>query len=66
MPNAQRKPATADRQRQQAGDFIAAVRYLDGRRDLFHVLQAKDIDDAREMVLLEVGDVRSLLITRKH
>lgn len=66
MPNAQRKSAAASRQRPQPGDFIAAVRYLDGRRDLFHVLQADDIDDAREMVLLEVGNVRSLLITRKH
>lgn len=50
----------------QAGNFIAAVRYPDGSRDLFHVLKARDLEDAREMVLFEVGDVRSLLITPMH
>lgn len=46
--------------------FVAAVRYPDGRRDLFHVVNARDLADAREMVLLEVGDVGSLLIAPRH
>lgn len=49
-----------------AADFIAAVRYPDGSRDIFHVLKARNLADARAMVLAEVGDVRSLLITPKH
>ncbi len=66
MAAAQRKTSGLTRQRPQAADFIAAVRYPDGRRDLFHVLQAHGLDDARAMVLSEVGDVRSLLITQMH
>ena len=62
----QRKTNSVTRQAPQAADFIAAVRYPDGRRDIFHVLQAHGLADARAMVLSEVGDVRSLLITRMH
>lgn len=28
-------------------EYTAAVRYLDGRSDIFHVRNADDIDDAR-------------------
>jgi len=47
-------------------EYVAAVRYPDGRRDLFHVRNADNLADAREMVLFEVGDVRSLLIAERH
>ena len=43
-------------------EFTAAVRYLDGRRDIFHVRNADDIDDARALVISELGEVRSLVI----
>ena len=43
-------------------EYIAAVRYPDGSRDLFHVRNADDIDDARELVISEVGDLLSLVI----
>lgn len=47
-------------------EYIAAVRYPDGRRDLFHVRNADDIHDARELVISEVGDVQSVMIAVRH
>jgi hypothetical protein len=43
-------------------EFTAAVRYLDGRRELFRVRNAIDEGDARAVVLAELGEVASLLI----
>ncbi len=43
-------------------EYVAAVRYPDGSRDIFHVRNADDIDDARELVISEVGDLLSLVI----
>ncbi len=43
-------------------EFTAAVRYRNGRRELFHVRNADDIDDARAVVLGELDDVQSLVI----
>ncbi len=54
-------PATASRAKPRP-EFVAAVRYLDGRRDIFHVRFADDIEDARALVRSELGDLRSLLI----
>lgn len=47
-------------------EFTAAVRYLDGRRDIFHVRNADDMADARALVLSELGEVRSLVIALRH
>lgn len=47
-------------------EYIAAVRYPDGRRDMFHILNADDIDDARDLVISEVGDVQSVMIALRH
>ena len=44
-------------------EYLAAVRYLDGSRDLFRVRNADDLADARALVLSELGDVRSLVLT---
>ena len=44
-------------------EYTAAVRYRDGRQDIFHVRNADDLADARAMVLAELGDVRSLVIS---
>ncbi|PKO88531.1 MAG: hypothetical protein CVU16_13785 [Betaproteobacteria bacterium HGW-Betaproteobacteria-10] len=47
-------------------EFTAAVRYLDGRRDIFHVLNADDLADARALVLTELGELQSLVIALRH
>lgn len=47
-------------------EYIAAVRYPDGGRELFYVRNADSIADARELVMLEVGDVRSLMVAVRH
>lgn len=47
-------------------EYIAAVRYPDGSRDLFYVRNADNLADARELVMLEVGDVSSLMIAERH
>ena len=52
--------------RQPRPQYGAAVRYLDGRRDIFHVLNADDVTDARALVLSELGDVQSLVIALRH
>ncbi len=47
-------------------EYTAAVRYLDGSRDIFHVRNADDMDDARSLVLAELGKVQSLVIALRH
>jgi len=47
-------------------EYVAAVRYPDGRRDLFHIRNANDLADARELVISEVGDVQSVMIALRH
>lgn len=66
MTAVQRKPSRSRTAAKVRPEYIAAVRYPDGSRDLFHVRNADSLADAREMVLLEVGDVRSLLLARRH
>lgn len=65
----QRKQATSRSPRSVRAprpEYIAAVRYLDGSRDIFHVRNADDMDDARELVLSELGEVLSLVIALRH
>jgi len=47
-------------------EYVAAVRYPDGRRDLFHIRNADNLADARELVISEVGDVQSVMIALRH
>lgn len=47
-------------------EYIAAVRYPDGRRDMFHIRNADNFADARELVISEVGDVLSVMIALRH
>ena len=47
-------------------EFTVAVRYHDGRRELFHVRNAVDQDDARAVVLAELGEVAALLIAPRE
>ncbi len=58
--------AKADRRPERRPEYIAAVRYHDGKRDLFRVRNADDIADARAMVLAELGNVRSVMIAASH
>lgn len=66
MHAAQRKRPAASKYRAPRPEFVAAVRYLDGSRDLFHVRNADDMADARALVLSELGDIRSLVIAPRH
>ena len=60
------KQVRSSRKRMPRPEYIAAVRYPDGRRDIFHVRNADDIDDARDLVLSEVGDVQTVMIAVRH
>ena len=44
-------------------NYLAAVRYLDGRREIIEVRNADDLADARIMVQEELGPVRCLLLS---
>ena len=59
QPNA--LPARAPRP-----EYVAAIRYPDGRRDLFHIRNADNLADARDLVISEVGDVQSVMIALRH
>ena len=65
----QRKAAASSkprRRRVQRPEFIAAVRYHDGRSELVRVRNADDIADARSLVLAELLDVSSVVIAHRH
>lgn len=47
-------------------EYTAAIRYLDGSCDLFRVRNADNMADARDLVISEVGEVRSLVIALRH
>ena len=64
----QRKQAASRRPSEGAEtrpEFTAAVRYQNGRRELFRVLKANDMSDARAVVLAELDDVRTVVIARR-
>lgn len=63
---AQRKPVATQANRAPRPEYVAAVRYPDGRRELFLIRNAVNLDDARELVILEVGDVQSVMIALRH
>ena len=54
-----RHPAPAKASRPE---FTAAVRYRNGRQELFRVRNAVDIMDARAVVLAELDNVQSIMI----
>ena len=65
----QRKPAKALNTvlyRAPRPEYVAAIRYPDGRRDLFHIRNADSLADGRELVISEVGDVQSVMIALRH
>lgn len=64
----QRKAATSSKvpKRRVRQEFIAAVRYADGRSELVRVRNADDISDARSLVLAELVDVSSVVVAHRH
>ena len=65
----QRKPAKTripGTSRAPRPEYIAAVRYLDGRHEKFHVRNADNLADARQLVISEVGDFRSIMIALRN
>lgn len=65
---AQRKRSSAavKTQRVVRPEYTAAIRYLDGSCDLFHIRNADNMADARDLVISEVGEVRSLVIALRN
>jgi hypothetical protein len=48
-------------------EFSAAVRFLDGRHEIYHVRRADDAADARQIVLDQLWEVASVLVSpRRH
>jgi hypothetical protein len=43
-------------------EFTAAVRYRDGRSEMFRVRNADDIEDARAVVLAEVDEAAVVVV----
>lgn len=66
MQQAKRQTPRAVRHHAPRPEYIAAVRYPDGSSDIFHIRNADNLADARDLVMLEVGDVRSLVIAPRH
>lgn len=64
MGHAQMRPS--DDAGSRRPDYIAAVRHLDGRRELFCIRNADSFDDARALVQSEVGDVRAIVVSLRH
>lgn len=47
-------------------EFIAAVRFCDGRRELFSVRNAFDLADARELVFCELPDAAAVVLAPRR
>lgn len=62
MAQAQGSQAARRRAPKRKPDFIAAVRFKDGERQLFTVSNANDSQEARQMVLEELKGVASVVI----
>lgn len=66
MQGVRRKAPTASKASAPRAEYVAAIRYPDGRRDLFHIRSADSLADARQLVISEVGDVRSVMVALRH
>lgn len=60
-----RKPKSPPRQK---FEYVAVARFMDNETQLFHVRNAYSLEDARQLVLDEVGssNVRCLLISARE
>ena len=61
-PAASAAPASPRRPRRRAAPFLASVRFLDGSRNVYEVSNAKDVADARRMILEELSNVAAAMI----
>lgn len=61
-PAAPAAPASPRRPRRRAAPFLASVRILDGSRNVYEVSNAKDVADARRMILEELSNVAAAMI----
>ncbi len=61
-----RKSSSTTRQPVARPEYIAAIRYPDGQRDIFHIRNADSLADARDLVISEVGSVQSVMIALRH
>lgn len=50
----------------QEREFIAAVRLLDGRRELYRIPNALDAEDARQVVLNQLFEVANVVVSQRH
>lgn len=63
MASAQRRSQSSTRRAPRRRiEFIAAVRFKDGERQLFSVSNASDSQEARQMVLDEISNVASVVV----
>ena len=66
---AQRKPAktrSPQANRAPRPEYIAAVRYPEGHSEIFHIRNADNFADARELVISEIGDFASIMVALRH
>ena len=47
---------------QAAPEFIAAVRYKDGRKEIFYVRNADDFADARSLIFADLMQAKTILL----
>jgi hypothetical protein len=47
-------------------DYTAAVRYHDGRSDIFHIKNASNMVDARTMVMAQLLGVQTVMIALRR
>lgn len=62
MAQASQSESARRRSPKRSPEFIAAVRFKDGERQLFTVSNAQDSQEARQMVLDELKGVASVVI----
>jgi hypothetical protein len=65
-PNSGAGTKASRRVGRRPSEYVAAVRYHDGTRDLVRVRNADDMADARAMVLDELEGVRAVVIALRH
>jgi hypothetical protein len=47
-------------------EYIAAIRYKDGSKDLYYVRNANDLEDARDVVMNDQMNVKIILLALRR
>jgi hypothetical protein len=66
MQKSRLKASTTHTRSARKVEYVAAIRYPDGTRDLFHIRNADSIDEARQLVVSEVGEVLVVMVAARH